>query len=195
MTDVIEFLLGEAAKNRTGDDLLEAFTVIVEILSLDPVNLPAQLEWIGLFDGLAVETMPEVSAAWARQLAGTAPGWVLQGLLEGSSTDAAHDRTLEDYVEAIRLDPDSLLASYYRGNYYFSYDQFSEAANDFTRCLEIAPDFLQALYDRADVYGAMEDYEAAIEDLLEYQRRTGGNQLWVGLQIVEYLSRMDEDDE
>jgi tetratricopeptide (TPR) repeat protein len=192
MSGVIEILLEEVAKNRAEGEQLEAFKVIVEILSLEPDNLPAQIAWTGLFDCLSELATPEVFADWTRQLGGSAPGCVLHGLLHDSSTCSAPDEALADYAKAIRLNRDCLLAYYYRGNYSFSCNRFKRAVNDFTRCLEIAPQFLQALYDRSEAYGAMEDYQAAIADLIAYNQGMGGNQLWVSLQIAEYLSQMDE---
>lgn len=76
-----------------------------------------------------------------------------------------YDRALEDYSQAVRLEPNNVAALNNRGIVYTLRGEYEEAIADFNQALNLDDSFLTALNNRAVVYAIQGNYEDAIADL------------------------------
>ncbi len=74
---------------------------------------------------------------------------------------------IEDFQEAIRINPDEADAFAWRGYAKIDLKQYQEAIEDFTRAIKINPDYAFAYH--GDAKASLEQYQEAIED---YTRAT-----------------------
>jgi len=77
------------------------------------------------------------------------------------------ERAIEDYSEAIRLQPDYTEAYYNRGTVYIESGQYQKAVRDYTEAIRIKPDYTQAYFNRGMAYSRIGRYQAAIGDYTE----------------------------
>ena len=73
--------------------------------------------------------------------------------------------TIDDFNEAIRLNPNNPFIYYDRANYYFSKKQFQLAIDDYSRAISIDPNIAEAYYNRGLAHLHEERQDAAIADL------------------------------
>jgi tetratricopeptide (TPR) repeat protein len=71
---------------------------------------------------------------------------------------------IEEYSEAIRLDPNYVQAYYARADLLFSIENFEAAVEDYTNVGLLAPQDAGALYFRGLAYEKMGEYEQALRD-------------------------------
>lgn len=86
----------------------------------------------------------------------------------GAALDALGqaERALEDYDEAIRLDPKYPRAYYARGVLLASYKRtYDRAIGDFDKVLALQPDNIAALIRRGEAYGKLGEFGKAMADL------------------------------
>ncbi len=68
-----------------------------------------------------------------------------------------HQRSLEDYNEAIRLKPDLVVAYNNRGNTFNKLGQYQNAIQDYNKAIKLKPDYVDAYRNRAVAYFKMGD--------------------------------------
>ena len=73
--------------------------------------------------------------------------------------------TIDDFNEAIRLNPNNPFIYYDRANYYFSKKQFQLAIDDYSRAISIDPNIAEAYYNRGLAHLHEDRQDAAIADL------------------------------
>ena len=77
-------------------------------------------------------------------------------------------KAIEEFSEAIRLDPNYSKAYRYRGQTYFNIKQYDLAINDCTEALRIGPESAMAYQDRgSSYYFGKKQYDLAIKDFTE----------------------------
>jgi len=77
------------------------------------------------------------------------------------------DRAVQDYNEAVRLDPSYVDAINNRGNAFNSKGEFDRAIADYNTVLSIRPLHAEAHYNRGNAYIYKGDYQQAIKDYTE----------------------------
>ena len=75
-----------------------------------------------------------------------------------------HRRGIENYNEALRLDPGYALAYYNRGTFYYGLGEYRRAIEDFDEALRLDPGFALAYHNRGYAYDGLGDNARAIED-------------------------------
>ena len=74
---------------------------------------------------------------------------------------------IEDYSEAIRLQPDYVEAYYNRGTVYIESGQYQKAVQDYTETIRIKSDYILAYLNRGMAYSKLGQYQPAIKDYNE----------------------------
>jgi tetratricopeptide (TPR) repeat protein len=75
-----------------------------------------------------------------------------------------YERAIQDFSEAIRLDPNSEIAYYGRGYAYKKKGDYDRAIQDFNEAIHLNPSFERAYYDRGNAYIDKDDYDRAIQE-------------------------------
>jgi tetratricopeptide (TPR) repeat protein len=88
---------------------------------------------------------------------------LVRGVKMGNAED--YDRALEEFEQAIALDPNLADAYYNRGVIHKRRAEWMKAKEEFDRALAIEPQFIDALYERASVHRALGHHSEAIADL------------------------------
>ena len=78
-----------------------------------------------------------------------------------------HDRAIEDFSEAIRLDPQVKQFYNNRGVAWDDKAHYEEAIADYDRAIELDPRYSLAFNNRGNAWSALEDYGRAIADYSE----------------------------
>ena len=118
----------------------------------------------------------------------------------GASYDglSQYERAIEDYDEAIRLDPNDPLAYSNRGTTYDALGQYSRAIEDYDEAIRLNPNYAMAYYNRGAAYGDLGQYERAIENYDEairlnpYYAKAYNNRVIAYVNLDQY-SRAIED--
>jgi tetratricopeptide (TPR) repeat protein len=77
------------------------------------------------------------------------------------------DHAIQDFNEAIRLNPNDEDAYEVRGLAFKMKGDQDHAVQDFSRAIQLKPNFDKAFYDRGNAYINMDDFDLAIRDLDE----------------------------
>lgn len=75
-----------------------------------------------------------------------------------------YDRAVQDYEEAVRLNPNSSNAFYNRGNTYRHMGEYDRSIGDFDQAIALNPNHLFAFISRGNSYDDKGEYEHAIQD-------------------------------
>jgi tetratricopeptide (TPR) repeat protein len=75
-----------------------------------------------------------------------------------------YDRAIQDFNEAIDLDPNHETAYYGRGNAYKRKGDYDHAIQDFNEAIHLNPNFERAYCDRGNAYIDKDNYDRAIQD-------------------------------
>jgi tetratricopeptide (TPR) repeat protein len=86
-----------------------------------------------------------------------------------------YDRAIQDYTEAIRLNPNAASAYYGRGYAYKKKGDYDRAIQDFNEAIRLSPNFERAYYDRGNAYIDKEEYDRAIQEFDEAIRLNPNN--------------------
>ena len=105
---------------------------------------------------------------------GLADAYFRLGWLHHESTPVNLDKAVENYTEAIKLDPGYLFAFYNRGNAYFDQGNLNAAIDDYTEAIKLDPSYLVAYYNRGNAHFNQGDLDAAIDDYTEVIELVGG---------------------
>ena len=81
------------------------------------------------------------------------------------------DGAIQDYSEAIRLNP--IDAEYYnaRGRTLFELEKLQEAIQDFSKAIQIDPEIEMTYLNRGICYSLEKEFDKALKDFLEYEKR------------------------
>jgi len=71
---------------------------------------------------------------------------------------------IEDFSQALQLDPSRVLVLGYRGDAYLARGDYDRAIADFSRAVQFDPDYTDGLYGRASAYRSKGDNDRAIAD-------------------------------
>lgn len=77
---------------------------------------------------------------------------------------------IDDYTQAIKLNPNLSGAYYNRGNTYSQLEKYQDAIADYTQALAINPNQPQVYYNRGNVQRKLGNYQKAIEDYTQSLR-------------------------
>jgi len=80
------------------------------------------------------------------------------------SKNGDYDKAIDEFNEAIRLNPSLAAAHYSRGEIYFQRGDYARAIRDFTRTIDLSPDYTFAYYSRGVANERIGDVEEAILD-------------------------------
>jgi tetratricopeptide (TPR) repeat protein len=83
------------------------------------------------------------------------------------SSKGDHDRAIQDFNEAIRLNPNFERAYCHRGNAYTVKEEYDRAIQDFNEAIQLNPNAETAYYGRGYAYKEKGDYDRAIQDFNE----------------------------
>jgi tetratricopeptide (TPR) repeat protein len=111
---------------------------------------------------------------------GRAMAWLLQG---------DYDRSIADYTEAIRLDPNNATTFYNRGVATGHKRDFEKAIADYSEAIRLNPKFVEAYHNRADSYAKVKDHDKAIADYSEAIRFNPQNALAFNDRGIEWKNR------
>jgi lipoprotein NlpI len=75
-----------------------------------------------------------------------------------------YDRAIQDYDQAIKLNPNYALAFLNRGNAYQNKDQYDRAIQDYDQAIKLNPNYALAFYNRGLAYDDKKQYDRAIQD-------------------------------
>src|SRR5271165_4018575 len=78
-----------------------------------------------------------------------------------------YDKAINDYTEAIRLDPNDAKAYHNRGRAYHYTKHYDKALSDYTEAIRLDPNDGANYYDRGLAYYDNKDYDKAISDFTE----------------------------
>ena len=78
-----------------------------------------------------------------------------------------YDRAIQDFNEAVRLDPNAESAYYGRGYAYKKKGDYDRAIQDFNEAIHLNPNFERAYYDRGNAYIDKGDFDRAIQEFNE----------------------------
>jgi tetratricopeptide (TPR) repeat protein len=78
-----------------------------------------------------------------------------------------YNRAIQDYDQAIRLDPKYMPAYYSRGSAYFKKSDYDPAIQDLNEAIRLNPNDTSAYVVRGDAYREKGDYDPAIQDFNE----------------------------
>jgi len=100
------------------------------------------------------------------------------------------ERAIEDYDEAIRLNPQYADAYYNRGNAYANLGQSQQAIKDFNEAIHLNPEYSNAYYNRGVVYSDLGRKAEAIADFERFVTLTNNPQ-WIQMarQRIEELKK------
>ena len=84
-----------------------------------------------------------------------------------------YEGAIEDYNQAIRLDPDNALAYKHRGDARRNLEDYEEAMADYTEAIRLDPEYAAAYNNRGVVRRQLGDYEEAIADFTEAIQASG----------------------
>jgi Tfp pilus assembly protein PilF len=115
-----------------------------------------------------------------------------------SSGDAArnqgnYDQAIDDYNEAIRVEPNYPVIYNSRGLAYYKKGDYDRAIADYTRALTIDPNFADAYANRGAAYLAKGDYDRAIADCGEAIRLDANLDAAYASRGTAYLEKGDTD--
>jgi tetratricopeptide (TPR) repeat protein len=78
-----------------------------------------------------------------------------------------YDHAIQDFNEAIHLNPNAESAYYGRGYAYKKKGDYDRAIQDFNEAIHLNPNFERAYYDRGNAYIDKDDYDRAIQEFDE----------------------------
>jgi len=104
-----------------------------------------------------------------------------------------YDKAIDDFSEAIRLNPKDAIAFGNRGNAYDSKQEFDKAIADYSEAIRIDPKRALAFALRGMVYTEKKDYDKAIADFSEAIRLDPKNAAAFRNRGVAYYRKKDYD--
>jgi tetratricopeptide (TPR) repeat protein len=106
---------------------------------------------------------------------------------------AAYDRAIADYTQAIRLDPDNARAYASRSGIYIAKGDYDRAIADCTQAIRIDANNAIAYGNRGSCYNAKGDYDRAIADCTQAIRLDPNNAIAYGNRGNAYYNKKNYD--
>ena len=75
-----------------------------------------------------------------------------------------YDRAIQDYNQALKIDPQYALSFNNRGNAYNSKGQHDRAIQDYDQAIKINPQYASAFFNRGNTYNSKGQHDRAIQD-------------------------------
>ncbi len=159
-------LLDQANQLYQQGEFAQAVNIYSQVLQIDPQNAIAynqrgnayrQLEQYDLCIGDYTQAIQNAASAAesATYYANRGAAYALQGDLQ---------RALEDFTQAISLNPNFARAYESRAGIYQQLGKYTEMAADYSTFLSLKPDSVNAYLQRAQAYERLGDLDAAIQD-------------------------------
>jgi serine/threonine protein kinase/regulator of sirC expression with transglutaminase-like and TPR domain len=143
----------------------ESFTCLERVLELDPDNGTAWLVRAGHLRALGrYEAALEAALKSVKLVPDDPRGYLLAGFIRGF-IGGMEETAIEEYTEAIRLDPYMYAAYANRAAVYIETGRYQLALGDATRSIELNPYHPEAYNNRAIARKNLGDHQGAIEDL------------------------------
>ena len=130
------------------------------------------ISWlIGSISILSVIVESSVMTVYAEStLLNSAQEYVERGILHSEQNDFLE--AIEDYNQAIALEPDNALAHYNRGLAFYYLRNHTAALADFNKTIELKPDVATTYEKRGLILMYLKDYEGAIADFEQATKLT-----------------------
>ncbi|MCA2665686.1 MAG: serine protease, partial [Microcystis sp. M079S1] len=140
----------------------QALTVINQAISLVPNNPNHYNEKWSVLSELKRYDEGLAAITQAIELAPRAAWYVNRGILY--RRQQKYELALDDYNQAIELNPNHANAYNNRGNLYQDLQKYELALDDFNKAIEINPNFAILYYNRGGLYYDQKKYELALAD-------------------------------
>ena len=133
-------------------------------------SAPAWGQWTEDAQKCSEVSDPEVALAHCTRaiesgrLSGGALAVTLNNRANAYQNKRDYDRAIQDYNEAIRLDPDSALVRNNRGNAYQHKGDYEHALQDYDQAIRLDSGYAHAFNNRGRVHHFKENYAQAIKD-------------------------------
>ena len=76
----------------------------------------------------------------------------------------AYKKSIEHFTQAIKLNPNYILAYYNRGVVYYKKNNYDRAIEEFNKAIDLNPNYARPYHGRGVVYQRRNDHDRAIED-------------------------------
>jgi len=104
-----------------------------------------------------------------------------------------YDAAIQEFTEAIRLDPNNARAYAYRGISYSNKNDYDRAIADHTQTIRLLPNDAMVYYNRGSVYYQKKDYDYAITDLTQAIKLNPNNADAYDYRGLSYYNKRDYD--
>jgi lipoprotein NlpI len=133
------------------------------------VGSPAGAFTRGDWDQCVQQKLPDLAVAACTRIIQAAGDTPIGGKAYGNrgigyDLKGDHDRAIEDYNEAIKIDPEDAFPYNNRGNAYRGKGEYDRAITDYNKAIELDPKFAMAYNNRGAAYKGKGDNERAIAD-------------------------------
>jgi tetratricopeptide (TPR) repeat protein len=144
---------------------MKKLKLAVAILTLGTLAIGSQAEAKNLFNSQQTQASQIIAQAPSSPPASNsnAANYLKRGIERFQTKD--YSGAIEDFNQALKLEPKNTSAYVGRGAAKFLLDQFQAAKTDFDTALQITPDIAYAHYFRGFANYALKDKPAAIADL------------------------------
>lgn len=106
-----------------------------------------------------------------------------------------YEAAIEDYTEAIEIDPGNVEAYFNRGVTRADLEQYEAAIEDYTRAIDVDPEDVPALLNRAEMYIVTGEFERALEDAREANSLTDASDRKAESLLLEVIAKICLDGE
>lgn len=154
---------GVVVKNRDGSKTSVPLGAVLSTTIEEDKWLwvPAMRGWAPKEDTIALDEAPDFFSKLIRKEP-TAQAFHHRGLAYAATGN--HRRAVDDFRQAIALEPRDAGLRVNRGNVYRDMEEFDKAISDYNRALELEPRNVIALNNRGLVFSAQQKYDQALLD-------------------------------
>ncbi|MCA2589207.1 tetratricopeptide repeat protein, partial [Microcystis aeruginosa CS-558/01A06] len=157
-----DFSTSAGREREARENYEQALTVINQAISLVPNNPNYYNEKYGVLDKLKRYDEGLAAITQAIELAPRAAWYVNRGNLY--SDLQKYDLALDDYNQAIELNPNHAQAYNNRGTLYDEQQKYELALADYNQAIELNRNFAMAYYNRGGLYQDLGKYDLALSD-------------------------------
>ncbi len=157
-----DFSTSAGREREARENYEQALTVINQAISLVPNNPNYYNEKWSVLSELKRYDEGLAAITQAIYLAPRAAWYVNRGILY--RRQQKYELALDDYNQAIELNPNHANAYNNRGNLYQDLQKYELALDDFNKAIEINPNFAILYYNRGNLYINQQKYDLALSD-------------------------------
>jgi tetratricopeptide (TPR) repeat protein/S1-C subfamily serine protease len=157
-----DFSTSAGREREARENYEQALTVINQAISLFPNNPNYYNEKWSVLSELKRYDEGLAAITQAIYLAPRAAWYVNRGILY--RRQQKYELALDDYNQAIELNPNHANAYNNRGNLYQDLQKYELALDDFNKAIEINPNFAILYYNRGNLYINQQKYDLALSD-------------------------------